>query len=113
MSYLNVKQSHILSKIIYINFILSHKLLFVYIYSEPEFRIGAALSDHSCIIYSVGESLNRTIMLDHNQSPIVGIKFSPISKNVLYIATNDGLITACDLRAKGKVVAEFKGNCRL
>ncbi|KYQ49020.1 WD repeat-containing protein 89 [Trachymyrmex zeteki] len=77
---------------------------------ESEFRIGAALSDHSCIIYSVGESLNRTIMLDHNRSPIVGIKFSPSSKNILYIATNDGLITACDLRAKGKVVAEFKDN---
>ncbi|KAG5319935.1 WDR89 protein, partial [Pseudoatta argentina] len=77
---------------------------------EPEFRIGVALSDHSCIIYSVGESLNQTITLDHNRSSIVGIKFSPTSKNVLYITTNDGLITVCDLRAKGKIVAEFKDN---
>jgi len=90
--------------------LLSYKSLFIYIYSEPEFRIGAALSDHSCVIYSVGEFLSRMITLDHNQAPIVGIRFSPTSKNILYIATNDGLITACDLRAKGKVVAEFKGN---
>ncbi|XP_024885536.1 WD repeat-containing protein 89-like isoform X1 [Temnothorax curvispinosus] len=76
--------------------------------SEPEFTIGAGLSDHSCVIYSVGESTSRTITLDHNQAPIVGVKFSPTSKNILYIATNDGLITARDLRAKGKVVAEFK-----
>lgn len=76
--------------------------------SEPEFKIGTALSDHSCVIYSVGESLSRTIILDHNKASIVGIKFSPTSKNILYIATNDGLITVCDLRAKEKVVAEFK-----
>lgn len=82
-------------------------------YSEPEFKIGTALSDHSCVIYSVGESLSRTIILDHNKASIVGIKFSPTSKNILYIATNDGLITVCDLRAKEKVVAEFKGNCQL
>lgn len=76
--------------------------------SEPEFKIGAALSDHSCVIYSVGEFLSRTITLDNNQAPIVGIKFSPTSQNILYIATNNGLITAYDLRAKEKVVAEFK-----
>ncbi|XP_029167504.1 WD repeat-containing protein 89 [Nylanderia fulva] len=78
--------------------------------SESEFKIGAALSDYSCVIYSVGESLSRTITLEHNQAPIVGVKFSPTSKNILYTATNDGQITACDLRAKGKVVAEFKDN---
>lgn len=75
--------------------------------SEPEFRIGAALSDHSCVIYSVGESLSRMITLEHNQTPIVGVKFSPNSRNILYTATNDGQISACDLRAKGKVVAKF------
>lgn len=71
------------------------------------------MSDHSCVIYSVGDSLSQIITLDHNRAPIVGIKFSPTSKNILYTATNDGLITACDLRAKRKVVAEFKGNCQL
>lgn len=78
--------------------------------SEQEFRIATAVSDDSCVIYSVGESLRRTTTLDHNQAPIVGVKFSSTSKNILYIATNNGLITACDLRAKGKVVAEFKDN---
>ncbi|XP_076641380.1 WD repeat-containing protein 89 [Halictus rubicundus] len=76
--------------------------------SDPEFRIGTALSDHTCVIYSVGESLSRTITLTHNRAPIVGIRFSPTSKNILYTATNDGQIVACDLRAKGKVIAEFK-----
>lgn len=76
--------------------------------SEPEFRICTALSDHSCVIYTVGETLSRTITLTHNQATIVGIKFSPTSKNVIYMATNNGIITACDLRAKGKAVAEFK-----
>lgn len=76
--------------------------------SEPEFRIGAALSDHSCMIYSIDESVHQIDTLDFNQAPIVGIKFSPTSKNILYIAASDGLITVCDLRAKGKVVAEFK-----
>ncbi|CAL7948420.1 unnamed protein product [Xylocopa violacea] len=76
--------------------------------SDPEFRIGAALSNHTCAIYSVGESLNRTATLTHNQSPIAGIRFSPTSRNILYTATNSGYITACDLRAKGKIVAEFK-----
>lgn len=71
------------------------------------------MSDHSCVIYSVGESLSRTITLDHNRAPIVGIKFSSTSKNILYVANNDGLVTACDLRVKGKVVAEFKGNRHL
>lgn len=80
-------------------------------YSEPEFKIAVALSDYSCVVYSVGEFLNQTITLDHNQAPIVGIKFSSTSKNILYIANNNGIITACDLRAKGKVVSEFKGNC--
>lgn len=61
------------------------------------------------MIYSVGESLSQTITLDNNQAPIVGIKFSPTSQDILYIATNNGLITAYDLRAKEKV-AEFKGN---
>lgn len=76
--------------------------------SEPEFRIGTALSDHSCVIYTVGETLSRTITLTHNKATIVGIKFSPISKNVIYMATNNGVITAYDLRAKGKAVTEFK-----
>ncbi|XP_076225899.1 WD repeat-containing protein 89 [Nomia melanderi] len=76
--------------------------------SDPEFRIGTALSDRTCVIYSVGETLNRISTLTHNRSRIVGIKFSPTSKNILYTATNDGLVTACDLRAKGKVIAEFK-----
>lgn len=78
-------------------------------YSDPEFRIGTAFSDYTCVIYSVGESFNQTATLTHNQAPIVGIKFSPTSKNILYTATNNGEITACDLRAKGKVVAKFKG----
>ncbi|XP_011860784.1 PREDICTED: WD repeat-containing protein 89 [Vollenhovia emeryi] len=76
--------------------------------SEPEFKIGAALSDHSCAIYSVGESLSKTVTLNHTQATIVGIKFSPTSKDIFYVAADNGLITACDLRAKGKVVAEFK-----
>lgn len=76
--------------------------------SDPEFRIGTALSNHTCIIYSVGENLNQTATLSHNQTPIVGIRFSPTSRNILYTATNSGEITACDLRAKGKVVARFK-----
>ena len=76
--------------------------------SEPEFRIGTALSDYTCVIYSVGESLTETITLTHNQAPVVGIRFSPTSRNILYTATSNGQITACDLRARGKVVAEFK-----
>lgn len=76
--------------------------------SDPEFRIGTALSDHTCIIYSVGESVSQTITLSHSKSPIVGIRFSPTSRNIFYVATNDGQIIACDLRAKGKVIAEFK-----
>lgn len=50
------------------------------------------------------------LTLEHNQTPIVGVKFSPTSRNILYTATNDGQISACDLRAKGKVVAKFIGN---
>ncbi|XP_076636519.1 WD repeat-containing protein 89 [Colletes latitarsis] len=76
--------------------------------SDPEFRIGTALSDHTCVIYSVGESLSQTITLTHNRAPIVGIKFSPTSRNIFYTATSNGQITACDLRAKGKIIAEFK-----
>ena len=76
--------------------------------SDPEFRIGTALSDLTCVIYSVGERISRTITLTRIKSPIVDIRFSPTSKNIFYISTNSGLITACDLRAKGKVVAEFK-----
>ncbi|EZA57721.1 hypothetical protein DMN91_002428 [Ooceraea biroi] len=78
------------------------------IQSEPEFKIGVALSDYSCVIYSVGQFLSRTITLSHNRAPIVGIKFSPTSRDILYIANAAGLVTACDLRADGKVVAEFK-----
>ncbi|KZC08159.1 WD repeat-containing protein 89 [Dufourea novaeangliae] len=78
------------------------------IQSDPEFRIGTALSDYTCTIHSVGESISKSITLTHNQAPIVGIRFSPTSKNILYTATSNGLITACDLRAKGKVIAEFK-----
>lgn len=76
--------------------------------SDPEFRIATALSDQHCVVYSVGQTLNRIAVLTHNQTPIVGIKFSPTSRNILYTATNKGLISACDLRAKGKVIAEFK-----
>lgn len=81
----------------------------MFMYSDPEFRIGTALSNHTCVIYSVGENLNQTATFTHNQTPIVGIRFSPTSRNILYTATNSGEITACDLRAKGKVVARFKG----
>lgn len=84
-----------------------HELIFTN--SEPEFRIGTALSDYTCTIYSVGEGLTETITLTHNQAPVVGIRFSPASRNILYTATSNGQITACDLRARGKVVAEFKG----
>jgi WD40 repeat protein len=70
--------------------------------------IGTGLSDYSCIIYSVGEFLSRTFTLNHNQ-PITGIKFSSTSKNIFYVATEDGLITAYDLRANGQTIAEFKG----
>ncbi|XP_011311008.1 WD repeat-containing protein 89 [Fopius arisanus] len=74
---------------------------------EPEFRFCAGLSDYSCIVYNVNEGLSKIATLSHNTSPIVGIKFSPSSKNILYTATRDGHITACDLRAKGKVVADM------
>lgn len=77
--------------------------------SEPEYRIAAALSDYTCAVYNVGENLTKIISLTHNSSPISGIKFSSNSKNILYTATKDGSITACDLRAKGKIVAELKG----
>ncbi|XP_063993484.1 WD repeat-containing protein 89 isoform X2 [Diachasmimorpha longicaudata] len=75
---------------------------------EPEFRLCAAMSDYSCIVYNVNEGLSKLMSLEHNTSPIVGIKFSPSSKNILFAATRDGEITACDLRAKGKVVAEMR-----
>ncbi|XP_012285258.1 WD repeat-containing protein 89 [Orussus abietinus] len=78
--------------------------------SDPDFRIGAALSDCSCIVYSIGESLSKTAVLSHADSPVVGIKFSPTSRNILYTATNKGQVSACDMRAKGKIVAEFKDN---
>ncbi|XP_057319889.1 WD repeat-containing protein 89 [Microplitis mediator] len=78
--------------------------------SEPEFRICAALSDYTCVVYNVGEQLSKMITLDHNTSPIVGAKFCHGSKNILYTATKHGSISACDLRAKGKTVAELKDN---
>ncbi|XP_034945462.1 WD repeat-containing protein 89 [Chelonus insularis] len=78
--------------------------------NEPEFRVCAALSDYSCIVYNVGETLSKFITLNHNSSPIVGVKFSPHSKNILYTATKYGFITVCDLRAKGKIIAELKDN---
>lgn len=78
-------------------------------YSDSDFRIGVSLADHNCLIYSVGEGLSKIAHLKHNNSPIIGIKFSPSSKNIIYTASNDGTVTACDLRAKGKAIAEFKG----
>lgn len=78
--------------------------------SEPGFQIAVALSNYSCAVYSVDKSLSHTATLDHNRAPIVGTKFSPTSKNILYTATGDGNITACDLRAKGKVIANYKDN---
>ncbi|KAK0161982.1 hypothetical protein PV327_008372 [Microctonus hyperodae] len=78
--------------------------------TEPEFRFAAALSDYSSVIYNVGENLTKLITLTDNDSPIVGIKFSPSSKNILYTATKQGTITACDLRAKGRIIAELKDN---
>ncbi|XP_074099055.1 WD repeat-containing protein 89 [Cotesia typhae] len=78
--------------------------------SEPEFRICAALSDYTCVVYNVGDQLSKILKLDHNTSPIVGVKFCHGSKNILYTATKHGSITACDLRAKGKPVAELKDN---
>ncbi|KAJ8679292.1 hypothetical protein QAD02_015079 [Eretmocerus hayati] len=77
---------------------------------DPEFRVAAYLSDHSCVIYSAGEDFNQIASLNHNLSPIVGVKFSSTSRNIIYTASNDGNITACDLRAKGKIIAEFKDN---
>lgn len=76
--------------------------------SEPEFRIGTSLSDHTCAVYCVGETISRTATLTFNQSLIVGIKFSPTSRNILYTATSNGQITVCDLRAKGKIIAQYK-----
>ncbi|XP_014231232.1 WD repeat-containing protein 89 [Trichogramma pretiosum] len=78
--------------------------------SERDFRIAVALADHSCVVYSVNDGLSQTAVLKHNKSPIIGIKFSPTSKNIIYTACENGTVTACDLRAKGKVVAEFKDN---
>lgn len=77
-------------------------------YSDADFKIAAALDDHSCVLYTVGENFQKFVTLNHNQTPIVGIKFSNNSRNIIYTASNNN-ITACDLRAKGKVVAEFKG----
>lgn len=79
------------------------------LYSETEFKIGTVLSDYSCAVYSVGQSLTQIITLHQSRAPIVGIKFSSTSGNILYTATNDGHITAYDIRVKEKVVAEFKG----
>lgn len=77
--------------------------------SEPEFRICAGMSDYSCVVYNIGEELTQIASLTENKSPIVGTKFSTTSKNILYVATRLGGTTVCDLRAKGKVVAEFNG----
>ncbi|XP_015593855.1 WD repeat-containing protein 89 [Cephus cinctus] len=76
--------------------------------TDPEFRIGVALSNYMCIVYSVGEALTQVATLNHNQASIVGIKFSPTSRNIFYVASRNGFVTACDLRARGKVVMEFK-----
>ncbi|XP_066589682.1 WD repeat-containing protein 89 [Prorops nasuta] len=78
--------------------------------NDPEFRVAAALSDNSCVVYSIGESISHTTTLIHNESSIIGMKFSSSSKNILYMGTSDGIITVCDLRAKGRVIAEFKDN---
>ncbi|XP_001605514.1 WD repeat-containing protein 89 [Nasonia vitripennis] len=78
--------------------------------SESDFRVAVALADHSCVVYTAGESFGKTATLKHNQSSIIGVKFSHTSRNIIYIASNDGNVTACDLRAKGKVIAEFKDN---
>lgn len=71
------------------------------------------MSDYSCVVYNVGEKLTKIATLTDNKSPIVGTKFSTTSKNILYIATSTGGTTVCDLRAKGKVVGEFKGKNKI
>ncbi|XP_014209470.1 WD repeat-containing protein 89 [Copidosoma floridanum] len=78
--------------------------------SDDEFKIGAALADHTCVIYSAGEQFRKLMSLEHNQSSVVGIKFSPSSRHIVYIASSDGTVSVCDLRAKGKVIAQFKDN---
>lgn len=78
--------------------------------NEPEFRICTGMSDYSCVVYNMGEKLTKITTLTDNKSPIVGTKFSTTSKNILYIATSTGGTTVCDLRAKGKIVGEFKDN---
>lgn len=75
--------------------------------NEPEFKIGAALTDHSCVVYSVENGLNRITTLDNIRAPM-GIKFSPTSTNILYATTEHGVIRMYDIRTSGKVVAEFK-----
>ena len=86
----------------------SHRLS---IHSErTDFKVGVAYSDYSCAVYSAGESLTKTLSLPKGESPVVGIKFSPSSKNILYTANRQGIVTAYDLRAKGKAVATITGN---
>lgn len=85
-----------------------HSYGYLYTCSEADFRVGVALADHSCVVYTAGETFSKTATLKHNESSIIGTKFCS-SRNIIYIASNNGNIVACDLRAKGKVIAEFKG----
>lgn len=78
--------------------------------SDPEFRIGAALSDYSCNVYSVGETLSKIASFKNNQASIVGLRFSPNHQNLLYCASSDGYIMLYDLRAKGRTVTQFKAD---
>ncbi|XP_043472823.1 WD repeat-containing protein 89 [Leptopilina heterotoma] len=81
--------------------------------SDSEICIGTALSDHSCVIYSLtDDTLDKYETLTHNSASIVGIKFSPTSRNIIYTATADGYIRMFDLRTKGKLGLEIKDDVK-
>ncbi|XP_051162090.1 WD repeat-containing protein 89 [Leptopilina boulardi] len=81
--------------------------------SDSDICIGTALSNHSCVIYSLtDDNLNRYVTLTHNNASIVGIKFSPTSRNIIYTATADGYVRMFDLRLKEKLVLEIKDDVK-
>ncbi|XP_015510084.2 WD repeat-containing protein 89 [Neodiprion pinetum] len=80
--------------------------------SGTEFKIGTALSDYTCNVYAVGETLSKIATLDDNKASIIGIRFSPMHQNLLYCASSNGSIMLYDLRSKGRMVTQFKADER-
>ncbi|XP_018909071.2 WD repeat-containing protein 89 isoform X1 [Bemisia tabaci] len=79
---------------------------------NSEAKVALSTSNHSCIVYQVGEQIAQLTSLNDHDKAVSNVRISSQNTNLVFSGSLDGTIKLWDLRRSSKCVKTFQDDTR-